>query len=65
MSSKYYAHFVADAVEAQQAGEYTGVVELTRPLRREAESKELRAVLARNFDLNSDDIRILHWARLH
>ncbi|MEO7773311.1 MAG: hypothetical protein ABIT36_02840 [Steroidobacteraceae bacterium] len=65
MSSKYYAHFVADAVETPHAGEYTGVVELTRPLRREAEFKELRAVLARNFDLDSDDIRILHWARLH
>ena len=65
MSSKYYAHFVADAPDLTRAGEYTGVVELTTPLRRHRESRELRSVLARNFDLPSEDIRILHWARLH
>jgi hypothetical protein len=25
----------------------------------------LRALLAQSFDLDSDDIKILHWARLH
>ncbi len=65
MASWYYTHFVADSPQAVQAGEYTGIVELTRPLRSEAEARELRSVLARNFDLSSEDIRIIHWARLH
>jgi len=50
MSSKYYAHFVADSPELRQAGEFTG---------------DLKAALARNFDLVREDIRILHWSRLH
>lgn len=65
MSNKYYAHFVADAPDMTRSGEYTGVVELEMPLRRHRETRELRSVLARNFDLHSEDIRILHWARLH
>jgi hypothetical protein len=28
-------------------------------------NRELRVLLAQSFDLDSDDIRILHWARLH
>ena len=65
MSSKYYTHFVADVPERQQTGEYTGVVEVAAPLHKQREARELKAVLARNFDLPSEDIRILHWARLH
>jgi hypothetical protein len=65
MSSKYYTHFVADVPELQQSGEYTGVVEMTSPLHMQREARELKAALARNFDLPSEDIRILHWARLH
>jgi len=28
-------------------------------------TRELRSLLAQSFDLDSDDIKILHWARLH
>lgn len=65
MTSKYYTHFVADSPDLKQTGEYTGVVELAAPLRRQREMRELKVVLARNFNLPSEDIRILHWARLH
>jgi len=65
MSSKYYAHFVTDTPEPQLAGEYSGVVELTTPLHPQRESHELRALLARNFDVMAEDIRILNWATLH
>jgi hypothetical protein len=65
MSSKYYAHFLADTPELQACGEYTGVVELTEPLRPQRVLRELRALLARNFDLAAEDIRILNWATLH
>lgn len=63
--ARYYAHFVTDASEPQLAGEYSGVVELTVPLRPQRESQELRALLARNFDVVAEDIRILNWATLH
>ena len=68
MATKYYAHFVTHTGKARCPGaghEWSGVVELQQPLTRVRANRELRRLLARNFDLDSDDIRILHWARLH
>jgi hypothetical protein len=72
MAAKYYTHFVtADqptlaAVEsACESSEWSGVVELRHPLEQTAGTRELRSLLAQSFALTSDDIRILHWARLH
>ncbi len=47
------------------ANEWSGVVELRHPLEHTGGTKELRALLAQSFDLESEDIKILHWARLH
>jgi hypothetical protein len=41
------------------------VVELRHPLEHLGGTRELRALLAQSFDLDSEDIKILHWARLH
>ena len=65
MSSRYYAHFIAEAEERELDGEYSGVVELSSPLKPWREPRELRALIARNFELEADDIRILNWAVLH
>jgi hypothetical protein len=65
MASKYYAHFVAETSEPLVCGEYSGVVELDSPLRAQREIRDLRALLARNFHLPAEDIRILNWATLH
>ena len=68
MSTKYYTHFVTNDGEPRGPGvasEWSGVVELRQPLSTVRAGRELRSLLAQSFDLNSDDIRILHWARLH
>jgi hypothetical protein len=72
MAAKYYTHFVtADepalqtVASATEASEWSGVVELRHPLEQTAGTRELRSLLAQSFALTSDDIRILHWARLH
>ena len=71
MAAKYYTHFVtADpptlALEtANESSEWSGVVELRHPLEQTAGTRELRSLLAQSFALTSEDIRILHWARLH
>jgi hypothetical protein len=65
MTSKYYTHFVAEASEPAGPGEYSGVVELQAPLQPRSELKQLRRMLAVNFDLPAEDIRILNWATLH
>ena len=71
MAAKYYTHFVtadqqALAIEsASESSEWSGVVELRHALEQTAGTRELRSLLAQSFDLTSEDIRILHWARLH
>jgi hypothetical protein len=53
------------APSAVSANEWSGVVELRHPLESGGGTRELRCLLAQSFDLDSDEIRILHWARLH
>jgi len=67
VAAKYYTHFLTSGAGAEHAAahEWSGVVELCAPLRDRRELGELRSLLAVNFDLDSQDIRILHWARLH
>ena len=67
VATKYYTHFVTgtDAQAAAAANEWSGVVELRHPLENVRGTRELRSLLAQSFDLDSEDIKILHWARLH
>ena len=68
MSARYYTHFVtaADQIALQtDASEWSGVVELRQPLHSAGGTRELCSLIAQSFDLNSEDIKILHWARLH
>ena len=68
VAAKYYTHFVTAGVKPRRkpdASEWSGVVELRQPLERQSGIKELRLLLAQSFDLESEDIKILHWARLH
>ncbi len=68
MATKYYTHFVTGsrrALTAAPSNEWSGVVELRHPLEGGGGTRELRSLLAQSFDLDSDEIKILHWARLH
>jgi uncharacterized protein YggU (UPF0235/DUF167 family) len=68
VATKYYTHFVTHnggKTHSAVGNEWSGVVELRQPLTHARANRELRALLAQSFDLDSDDIRILHWARLH
>jgi hypothetical protein len=68
VATKYYTHFVTGSnvqAAAAAANEWSGVVELRHPLENVRGTRELRSLLAQSFDLDSDDIKILHWARLH
>jgi len=68
VTTKYYTHFVTHSgtpPSPVDGSEWSGVVELRQPLNTTRANRELRALLAQSFDLDSDDIRILHWARLH
>jgi len=67
VATKYYTHFVTGTGRARSAAgnEWSGVVELREPLTHGRANRELRSLLAQSFDLETDEIRILHWARLH
>ncbi|MGH8200202.1 MAG: hypothetical protein ACREVO_07530 [Steroidobacteraceae bacterium] len=68
VATKYYTHFLTGAPPALTAAcssEWSGVVELRHPLESGGGTRELRCLLAQSFDLDSDEIKILHWARLH
>jgi len=67
VATKYYTHFVTGTGKARRASgnEWSGVVELRQPLTQGRANRELRSLLAQSFELDSDEIRILHWARLH
>jgi len=69
VATKYYTHFVTGSAQARSvanSSEWSGVVELRQPLEGSGSgTRELRALLAQSFDLDSEEIKILHWARLH
>ena len=65
MGVKYYTHFVLTgeaAIGSDQ--EFSGVVEVSQATEQRFETREIEALLARNFDLKSGDVRLLNWARL-
>lgn len=65
MGVKYYTRFVL--VDDQDDGsdqEFSGVVEVNRPTDHVYETREIEALLARNFDLASSAVRLINWARL-
>jgi len=65
MSAKYYTHFVSQETDALTYDEYHGVVELNTRSQRIADEREIAQVLARSFDLEEDEIKVLQWQRLH
>ncbi len=65
MSAKYYTQFVLTDAEYRGGNEFSGVIELSQPMDGETDRRDIEAVLARNFDLNRDEVRLVSWSRLH
>jgi hypothetical protein len=58
MGVKYYTHFVLTGEAATGSDqEFSGVVEVNQATDQRYETKEIEALLARNFDLRSGDVR--------
>lgn len=65
MGVKYYTHFVLTGESAAGADqEFSGVVEVNRPTEPTFRTRDIEALLARNFDLQSKDVRLINWSRL-
>jgi hypothetical protein len=65
MGVKYYTHFVLTGEAAAGSDqEFSGVVEVNQATDQRYETREIEALLARNFDLRSGEVRLINWARL-
>lgn len=65
MGVKYYTHFVLTGEASLGSDqEFSGVVEVNQATEQRYETKDIEALLARNFDLRSSEVRLINWARL-
>ncbi len=65
MSAKYYTQFILTDAEYRGGNEFSGVVELNQPMEMDRNERDIEAVLARNFDLQLNAVKLVSWSRLH
>ena len=65
MATKYYTRFLLQTVDETEVDEYSGVVELQAQDQSVLEPKQIEALLANSFDLDSGQVRLLNWSPLH
>jgi hypothetical protein len=65
MGTKYYTRFLLQAVDETEVDEYSGVVELQVGNQSVLDPKEIEALLASSFDLDTEQVQLLNWSPLH
>jgi hypothetical protein len=65
MSAKYYTQFILTDAEYRDGNEFCGVVELNYPMENSSDTGDIEAILARNFDLQRNAVKLVSWSRLH
>jgi hypothetical protein len=65
MSIKYYTQFILNDSSYQGRNEFSGVVELNQPMDDKEDKQDIEAILAKNFDLDRNDVQLVSWSRLH
>ena len=65
MRKKFYTRFLMRSADDGYADEYSGVVEVSAPQDQVLDPLEIEVLLAKNFELEADDIELLNWSRLH
>ncbi len=65
MSAKYYTQFILTDAQYRGGNEFSGVIELSHPMEQQTDNKDIEAILAQNFDLQSSAVKLVSWSRLH
>jgi len=65
MSAKYYTQFILTDADYRGGNEFCGVVELNQPMDQGSDRRDIEAILARNFDLRQNAVKLVSWSRLH
>ena len=65
MSAKYYTQFILTDAQYRGGNEFSGIIELSEAMEQGTDSKDIEAILAQNFDLQSSAVKLVSWSRLH
>lgn len=65
MATKYYTQFILTDADYRGGNEFCGVVELNHPMEQTSNTRDIEAILARNFDLQQEAVKLVSWSRLH
>lgn len=65
MSAKYYTQFILTDTPLRDGNEFCGVVELNYPMEQSSDPRDIEAILASNFDLQQNAVKLVSWSRLH
>ena len=65
MPAKYYTQFRLTDANYRGGNEFSGVIELNRPMDGDSDVADIEAVLAKNFDLQRSAVQLVSWSRLH
>jgi len=65
MSAKYYTQFKLTDANYRGGNEFSGVVELSRPMEQDSDVSDIEAVLAKNFDLRNSSVQLVRRSRQH
>ncbi len=65
MSAKYYTQFILTDAQYRGGNEFSGVIELSQPMEMDTDTQDIEAVLAHNFDLRRNAVKLVSWSRLH
>jgi hypothetical protein len=61
MSKPYYASFFVHDAHQEAVTQYCGVIEMRRRNNKEIGPRELAVLLAKNLDVETDDVEVLQW----
>ncbi len=65
MSAKYYTQFILTDAQYRGCNEFSGVIELSHPMDSNTDTADIEEILARNFDLRRNAVKLVSWSRLH
>ena len=65
MSAKYYTQLILTDAQYRGGNEFSGVIELSQPMDSNTDVADIEAILARNFDLRRNAVKLVSWSRLH
>ena len=65
MSTPYYASFYVHDSAEEAVTQYCGIIEMQRRKASDISPRDLALLLARNLNVDCDDVEVLQWGPVH